>query len=96
MGKQARRPEAANHRQGFALTKAHGQHLLKNPLVVKTIVEKAQIKPSDVILEIGPGTGNLTIKMLEVAKRVIACEIDPRMVTELRKRVAEQHPHLLR
>jgi len=39
-------------------------------------------------LEIGPGTGNLTMKLLAVAKKVIAIEVDPRMVAELQKRVA--------
>lgn len=47
-----------------------GQHILKNPLVANGIVEKANIQASDVILEIGPGTGNLTVRMLEKAKKV--------------------------
>lgn len=51
------------------------------------MVEKAAIRPTDVVLEIGPGTGNMTIKMLDKAKKVIACELDPRMVAELQKRV---------
>ena len=50
------------------------------------IVEKSAIKPTDVVLEIGPGTGNLTHLLLEKAKRVICFEIDPRMVSELTKR----------
>ena len=33
-----------------------------------------------VVLEVGPGTGNLTVKILEKAKKVIAVELDPRMV----------------
>ncbi len=48
---------------------------------------KAAIRPTDVVLEIGPGTGNMTVKMLEEAKKVVACEIDPRMAAELQKRV---------
>jgi 18S rRNA (adenine1779-N6/adenine1780-N6)-dimethyltransferase len=39
------------------------------------------------VLEIGPGTGNMTVKLLEKVKKVIACEIDPRLVAELQKRV---------
>jgi 18S rRNA (adenine1779-N6/adenine1780-N6)-dimethyltransferase len=66
--------------------KGHGQHILKNPLVVAAIVEKAGIKSTDVVIEIGPGTGNLTEKLLMAAKKVIAYEIDPRMVAELHKR----------
>ena len=38
------------------------------------------MKSTDVVLEIGPGTGNLTMKLLEKAKRVVAIELDPRMV----------------
>jgi 18S rRNA (adenine1779-N6/adenine1780-N6)-dimethyltransferase len=57
-------------------------------LIVKTIVEKAAIKSSDTVLEIGPGTGNLTMQLLAAGKKVIAIEFDPRMVAELTKRVA--------
>lgn len=55
-----------------------GQHILKNPLVIQSMVEKAAVRPTDVVLEIGPGTGNMTVKLLEKAKRVVACEIDTR------------------
>lgn len=48
---------------------------------------QAAIKSTDTVLEIGPGTGNLTMRLLEVAKKVIAVEFDPRMVVELTKRV---------
>ncbi|CEP63360.1 putative dimethyladenosine transferase LALA0_S08e00650g [Lachancea lanzarotensis] len=64
-----------------------GQHILKNPLVAQGIVDKAQIKPSDTVLEVGPGTGNLTVRILEQARKVIAVEMDPRMGAELTKRV---------
>lgn len=47
---------------------------------MQAIVDKAGIKSTDVVLEIGPGTGNLTVKLLEKAKKVIAIELDPRMV----------------
>ena len=46
-----------------------GQHFLKNPAVVNAIVAKAAIKPHDVVCEVGPGAGAMTIKMLELAKR---------------------------
>lgn len=51
------------------------------------MVEKSAVRPTDVVLEIGPGTGNMTVKILEKVKKVIACEIDPRLVAELQKRV---------
>lgn len=71
---------------GLPTNKKHGQHLLKNPGIIDKIVSAADIKPSDTLFEIGPGTGNLTMKLLEVGKRVIAYEIDPRMAGEVRKR----------
>ena len=64
-----------------------GQHILKNPGVAEAIVQKANLKPSDVVLEVGPGTGNLTVRILEKAKKVIAVELDPRMAAEVTKRV---------
>ncbi|WMV12112.1 hypothetical protein MTR67_005497 [Solanum verrucosum] len=71
---------------GISFHKSKGQHILKNPLLVDSIVQKSGIKSTDVILEIGPGTGNLTKKLLEAGKSVIAVELDPRMVLELQRR----------
>ncbi|KAF7702767.1 putative dimethyladenosine transferase [Cucumispora dikerogammari] len=64
-----------------------GQHILKNPGIVDSIVKKSLIKETDVVLEIGGGTGNLTLKLLEHAKKVIVYEIDERLASELIKRV---------
>ncbi|MBN3312390.1 DIM1 transferase, partial [Atractosteus spatula] len=47
----------------------------------------AALRPTDVVLEVGPGTGNMTVKLLEKAKKVVACELDTRLVAELQKRV---------
>lgn len=77
----------SNHYQGgISFHKSKGQHILKNPLLVDSIVQKAGIKSTDVVLEIGPGTGNLTKKLLEAGKEVFAIELDPRMVLELQRR----------
>lgn len=72
---------------GIVFNKDFGQHILKNPLVITTMLEKAALRATDVVLEIGPGTGNMTVRMLERAKKVIACEIDTRLAAELQKRV---------
>lgn len=64
-----------------------GQHILKNPLIAQGIVDKAEIRPHETVLEIGPGTGNLTVRILEQARKVVASEVDPRMAAELTKRV---------
>ncbi|XP_048510187.1 probable dimethyladenosine transferase [Athalia rosae] len=74
-------------KQGLVFNKDFGQHILKNPLIIQGMLEKSALRPTDVVLEIGPGTGNMTVKMLEKVKKVIACEVDPRMVAELQKRV---------
>lgn len=75
------------YQQALQFKTEHGQHILKNPLVITSLVEKAGLRSTDTVLEIGPGTGNLTVKLLERVKKVIACEVDPRMVAELQKRV---------
>ncbi|TXG68954.1 hypothetical protein EZV62_003889 [Acer yangbiense] len=68
-----------SYRGGVTFHKSKGQHILKNPLLVDSIVQKAGIKSTDVNLEIGPGTGNLTKKLLEAGKMVIAVELDSRI-----------------
>ncbi|TNM89457.1 hypothetical protein fugu_003691 [Takifugu bimaculatus] len=73
--------------QGIMFNTGIGQHILKNPLIVNSIIEKAALRPTDVVLEVGPGTGNMTVKLLEKAKKVVACELDCRLVAELQKRV---------
>ncbi|KAJ9147027.1 hypothetical protein P3X46_029232 [Hevea brasiliensis] len=91
-GKKIRNAE--NDMEGnLYLYKSKGQHLLTNPRVLDTIVRISQIKSTDTVLEIGPGTGNLTIRLLEVAKKVVAVEIDKRMVEILCKRVSEHGLH---
>lgn len=87
IGKTKVNKKAVGAFQGIEFLKKHGQHILKNPLLVDSIVTKAGVKATDVVLEIGPGTGNLTVKLLEVCKKVIAVEVDPRMVIELQRRV---------
>ncbi|KAF4371875.1 hypothetical protein G4B88_016938 [Cannabis sativa] len=71
------------------LYKSKGQHLLTNQRILDTIVRKSAIEPTDTVLEIGPGTGNLTVKLLEAASKVFAIEIDSRMVEILDKRALE-------
>ncbi|KIV83426.1 dimethyladenosine transferase [Exophiala sideris] len=71
----------------FKMNTDIGQHVLKNPGVAQAIVDKADLKQSDIVLEVGPGSGNLTVKILEKAKKCIAVELDPRMAAEVTKRV---------
>ncbi|CAL5062595.1 unnamed protein product [Urochloa decumbens] len=71
------------------LQKQRGQHLLTNPRVLDDIVRRAAIRPGDAVLEVGPGTGNLTARLLaSPATRVAAVEIDPRMASAVTARAA--------
>jgi len=73
----------------FRLQKRRGQHLLTNPRVLDAIALRAAISPGDAVLEVGPGTGNLTARLLAShAARVAAVEIDPRMVEAVTARAA--------
>jgi 18S rRNA (adenine1779-N6/adenine1780-N6)-dimethyltransferase len=78
--------EKSVNRTGMMFSKSYGQHILINNHILTEMVAKSGIRPTDVVLEIGPGTGNLTQLLLERAKKVIAIELDPRMVSELNKR----------
>jgi len=62
MGKKLRHTE-------FEMNKSKGQHLLCNPVIINTIIEKAKIKPTDIVLEVGPGTGVLTKKLMKRGKK---------------------------
>ncbi|KAI4991947.1 hypothetical protein ZWY2020_040333 [Hordeum vulgare] len=77
---------------GIPFEKSKGQHILRNPALVDSIITKAGLKPTDTVLVIGPGTGNLTKRLLgDGVKAVVAVELDPRMVLEL-SRQFQGHP----
>lgn len=65
-----------------------GQHFLVDRNYCDRIVRLAQIRRRDAVIEIGPGTGLLTRRLLERAASVTAVEIDPEMVAHLAKRFA--------
>ena len=64
--------------------KSLGQNFLVNRGVLDKIVAAAEIQKDDIILEVGPGTGNLTEKLASVAKKVIAVEKDRRLIGQLK------------
>ena len=63
--------------------KSLGQHFLKNPEVLDRIVEEAELVPGDWVLEIGPGTGNLTRRIAGVTEKWWALEKDSELCTLL-------------
>ena len=66
--------------------KKWGQNFLIQQEVVDSIVQAADVKNGDSILEIGPGLGMLTTALLEHNADVTAVEIDPELCRKLRKR----------
>lgn len=66
--------------------KGYGQNFLIDQNVVDEIIEKAEVNKDDLIIEIGPGLGNLTSPLLENAGKVICIELDPKMVSILTDR----------
>ena len=65
---------------GISPQKKYGQNFLINDLTLEKIIENADINPSDLVIEIGPGLGNLTKRLCSKAGHVIAIEIDTNMV----------------
>lgn len=71
---------------GITANKSLGQNFLINDEVIETTIEEAYIEKEDLVIEIGPGLGTLTSLLLEKAKKVIAIELDNRMVNILNER----------
>lgn len=73
-------------------TKKLGQNFVTDPNTIRRIVAAAKLTGSETVVEIGPGLGSLTLGLLEVAKRVVAVEIDPKLASELEATVAKRAP----
>jgi len=71
---------------GITANKSLGQNFLINDEAVEKIVEGARISKDDLVIEIGPGLGTLTKELLENAGKVIAIELDKRMIEILTDR----------
>jgi len=76
-------------------TKQRGQNFVIDANTVRRIVREAGVGPDDLVLEVGPGLGSLTLALLEVGARVVAIEIDERLATRLPLTVAEHAPDAL-
>jgi 16S rRNA (adenine1518-N6/adenine1519-N6)-dimethyltransferase len=81
------RKELAEH--GFIPKKGWGQHFLIDRNILNKMIRTAQIKEEDVVLEIGPGFGEMTTGLAKKSKKVIAIEIDPKLVEILKKKVMD-------
>jgi 16S rRNA (adenine1518-N6/adenine1519-N6)-dimethyltransferase len=69
--------------------KGLGQNFLVNSAILEKITTAAALTPSDLVIEVGPGLGVLTRRLLEKAGHVIAIEVDPRMIAVLRNNLGQ-------
>jgi 16S rRNA (adenine1518-N6/adenine1519-N6)-dimethyltransferase len=79
-------------RLGVRPTKALGQNFVVDPNTVRRIVRTAGVGPQDVVLEVGPGLGSLTLGLLDVVAEVVAVEIDPVLAAALPATVTRRRP----
>lgn len=70
--------------------KSLGQNFLKSQLALSQIIKAGEINKKDTIIEIGPGKGALTIKLLDVAGHVIAIEKDSELVELLKEKFKKE------
>lgn len=75
-------------RHGLRAKKGLAQHFLIDDGVLQKIIEAAEIQPSDVVIEVGSGLGVLTEQLARRAGWVIAIELDERLATILKERLA--------
>ncbi|HEX5297137.1 MAG TPA: 16S rRNA (adenine(1518)-N(6)/adenine(1519)-N(6))-dimethyltransferase RsmA [Streptosporangiaceae bacterium] len=82
-------------RLGVRPSKRLGQNFVVEAGTVRRIAALAGIQPSEVVLEVGPGLGSLTLALLETGPaQVVAVEIDPVLAAELPRTVADRAPDL--
>ncbi|HYX61153.1 MAG TPA: 16S rRNA (adenine(1518)-N(6)/adenine(1519)-N(6))-dimethyltransferase RsmA [Streptosporangiaceae bacterium] len=82
-------------RLGVRPSKRLGQNFVVEPGTVRRIAALAALEPHDVVLEVGPGLGSLTLALLEAgADRVVGVEIDPGLAAELPRTIAARAPAL--
>ena len=81
-------------RLGIQPAKRLGQNFVVDGGTVSRITAMAALQPDDVVLEVGPGFGSLTLPLLAAARRVIAVEVDRALAAELPITVAARAPQL--
>lgn len=65
--------------------KSLGQNFLQDAEIIERIFEVAEVQPTDWVLEIGPGTGVLTLRLADLAEKVLAIELDHQLVERLQQ-----------
>ncbi|RLB30590.1 MAG: hypothetical protein DRG87_04695, partial [Deltaproteobacteria bacterium] len=82
------RSRALFAKSGLRPRKSLGQHFLEDPNVVRKIISHARLQDTDVVVEIGPGLGALTIPMLPHIRHLVAIEKDPLLIDLLREKLS--------
>ncbi len=77
---------------GIRPTKQRGQNFVTDANTVRRIVKTSGIGPDDVVVEVGPGLGSLTLGLLEVARHVTAVEVDEVLAAQLPSTIATYAP----
>ena len=77
---------------GVRPAKRLGQNFVHDANTVRRIVAAADLTPDDVVLEVGPGLGSLTLALLGAVDRVLAVEVDPLLAGALPATVADRAP----
>ena len=90
MSNEAVRLGEVLRRHGLRLKKGLGQNFLADPVHLDRIVAAAELTPDDVVLEIGPGVGTLTVRLARQAGRVVAVELDAALLPVLAETLAGQ------
>jgi len=82
------------NRIGLRPTKALGQNFVHDANTIRRITRIADLAPGEVVLEVGPGLGSLTLGLLDAGARVVAVEVDPRLAAVLPETIRERAPGL--
>jgi len=78
---------------GLRPTKRRGQNFVIDANTVRRIVRSAGLGPTDVVVEVGPGLGSLTLGLLGTVGHVVAVEVDPLLAAALPDTVRDRAPH---
>jgi 16S rRNA (adenine1518-N6/adenine1519-N6)-dimethyltransferase len=76
-------------------TKTLGQNFVVDANTARRIVRAADLDPEDIVIEVGPGLGSLTLALLPAVRRLVAVEIDPTLAGELPRTVGDRAPDLV-
>ena len=74
---------ALPRREHARVRRAFGQNFLSDPQAVRRVIAAAEIRPQDLVYEVGAGRGHLTLELSRRTRRLVAYEVDPAMAATL-------------